>query len=320
MALDRTGEHWSQENQGYVVPWYDYYTTDNRYQEDSRTIKRTILSLNCLFVSLNAFVLLLLVRYSTKIFSTIHQLCASPNFTSSIHKGALCIATLFVITYLIAVLVYDCQSGDFQLHTANPTIHEKIKARIVSLSITVGVFIFAGTVHMGIAVYSVLTNYPYQWKIFKYRFLDIIVLWGTFTFCQQCIGVFSMPVVTFLAISPTITIFYLCLAVLILIYLIAPMAYVIHYFNRSTMGLKCVQVTLSYITYYLVTSAVTASASVIYFEVMVRGAVPHGAQGFFLSFIPPVILSLTLWLIKTKLFTNKNVPYTNTREKVTYMV
>ena len=67
--------------------------------------------------------------------------------------------------------------------------------------------------------------------------------------------------------------------------------------------------------------AVTVSASVIYLEVMTRDAVPHGAQGFFLSFIPPVVLSLTLWLIKIKLFTNnKQVPYTCIRQTITYMV
>ena len=318
LALDRTGEHWSQDNQGYVVPWYDYYTTDNRYQEDSLTIEHIIVYLNCLFVAMNGFVLLLLARYSTKILTTISQLCASPNFTSSIHKGTICTATLFVTTYLIAVLVHDCQSGDFQLPSTDPNFRDKIKARIASLCIRVGVLIFAGIVHAGIAVYSTLI--VHQRKIFKYQFLDVIVLWGTFMFCQLWIGVFSIPIVTFLTISPTITLFHLCLIVLIYIHLIAPMAYVIHYFNRSSIGLKCVQVTLSYVTYYLATSAVTVSASVIYSEVMIRGAVPHGAQGFFLSFIPPLILSLTLWLIKTKLFTNKKVPYTSIREKITYMV
>ena len=318
LALDRTGEHWSQENQGYVVPWYDYYTTDNRYQEDSLTIEHIIVYLNCLFVAMNAFVLLLLARYSTKIVITIGQLCHSPNFTSSIHKGALCTATLFVTTYLLAVLVYNCLSGDFQLRTTDPIFRDKIKARIASLCIWVGVLIFAGTVYTGIAVYSTLT--VHRWKIFKYQFLDVIVLWGTFMFCQLWIGVFSIPIVTFLAISPTITLFHLCSTVLIYIHLIAPIAYIIHYFNRSSIGLKCIQVTLSYITYYLATSAVTISASVIYFEVMIRGAVPHGAQGFFLSFIPPLILSLTLWLIKTKLFTDKRAPYASIREKITYMV
>lgn len=233
------------------------------YQEDSLTIEHIIVYLNCLFVAMNAFVLLLLARYSTKIVTTISQLCDSPNFTSSIHKGVLCTATLFVTTYLIAVLVYDCQSGDFQVHTTDPTFRDEIKARIASLCIWVGVLIFAGTVQAGIAVYSTLT--VHQWKIFKYQFLNVIVLWGNFMFYQLWIGVFSIPIVTFLAISPTITLFHFCSTVLIYIHLTALMAYVIRYFNRSSIGLKCIQVTLSYITYYLVSSAVTISASVIYF-------------------------------------------------------
>jgi hypothetical protein len=321
LALDRTGEHWSQENQGYVVPWYDYYTTDNRYQEDSLTIKHIIIYLNCFFVAMNAFVLVLLARYSTNILSTIGQLCATPNFTSSIHKGALCTATLLAIIYLTAILIYDCQSGDFQLSTTDPTFRGKIKACIASLCIRDGVLIIAGIVHAGIAVYSTVISHHQYGKIFKYQLLDAIVLWGTFMFCQLWIGVFSIPIVTYLAISPTIVLFHLCVAVLICIHLIAPMAYVIHYFNnRSRAVLKCVRVTLFYIAYYLATSAVTVSASVIYYEIMIRGAVPHGAQGFFLSFIPPVILSLTLWLIKTKLFTNKKASHTNMRQKITYMV
>ena len=306
-----------------MVPWYDYYTTDNRYQEDSLTIKHITIYLNCFFVATNAFVVLLLARYSTKMLTTIGQLCASPNFTSSVHKGALCAATLFVITYLIAVLIHDCQSGDFQLHTTDLTrvFRDKIKGRIASLCIRTGVLIFAGIVHVGTVAYFILTTHHRQ-KIFKYQFLDITVLWGTFMFCQLWMGVFSIPIVTFLAISPTITLFYLCLAVQIHAYLTVPMAYVIHYFNNKTsIGFKCVRVTLSYATYYLATLAVTVSASVIYLEVMTRGAVPHGAQGFFLSFIPPVVLSLTLWLIKIKLFTNnKQVPYTCIRQTITYMV
>ena len=321
MALDRTGKHWSQENQGYVVPWYDYYTTDNRYQEDSLTIKHIIVYLNLFFVAMNAFVVLVLSRHSTKILSTIGQLCATPNFTSSIHKGALCTATLLVILYLTVVLVYDCLSGDFQLHTTDPIFHDKIKARIASLCIRMGVLVIAGIVHAGVAVYSTLIAHRQSGNIFRYQFLDAIVLWGSFMFCQLWIGVFSIPVVIFLAISPTITLFHLCLAVLIYIHLTVPMAYMIHYFNnRSRVGLKCVRITLFYTAYYLATSAVTISASVIYCEIMVRGAVPHGAQGFFLSFIPPVILSMTLWLIKTKLFTNKKVPYTSIGQKITYIV
>ena len=321
MALDRTGEHWSQENQGYVVPWYDYYTTDNRYQEDSLTIKHIILCLNFFFVAINAFVVIVLARYSTKILSIIGQLCATPSFTSSIHKGALCTATLLVILYLTALFVYDCVSGDFQLHNTDPIFRYKIKACIASLCIRMGVLTIAGIVHAGVAVHTTLIAHCQSGKVFKYQFLNTIVLWGTFMFCQLWIGVFSIPIVTFLAISPTITLFHLCMAVLIYIHLTAPIAYMIHFFNnRSRVGLKCIRVTLFYTAYYLATSAVTISASVIYCEIMVRGAVPHGAQGFFLSFIPPVILSTILWLIKTKLFTNKKVTYTSTGQKITYMV
>ena len=318
LVLDRTGEHWSKENQGYVVPWFDYYTIDNRYQEKSQTSEYIMVCLNSLFVSMNALVLLLLVRCSTKIFITMSHLCATPNFTSSIHKGALYTATLLVITYLAAIHIHNCLSGDFQLDMGNRSIHEKIKARIVSLCVRVGVLIFAGIVHAGIAVYSILTLH--QWKIFKYRFLDIIVLWGTLMFCQQWIGVLSIPIVVFFMISPTITLFHLCMTVLIYFCLTAPIAYAIHYLNRSNLGLKCLRVTVSYITYYLVTLAVAISLSLIYYEVMTREAVPHGVQGFLLSFIPPIILSLTIWFIKTKLFTNKKIPYKNIRAKSTYMI
>ena len=304
-----------------MVPWYDYYTTDNRYQEDSLTLKRIIFYLNFFFVAMNAFVVIVLARYSTKILSTISQLCATPNFTSSIHKGALCTATLLVILYLTTVFVYDCVSGDFQLHNTDLIFHYKIKACIASLCIRMGILIIAGIVHAGVAVHTTLTAHCQSGKVFKYQFLDTIVLWGTFMFCQLCIGVFSIPIVTFLAISPTITLFHLCMAVLIYIHLTAPIAYMIHFFNnRSRVGLKCIRVTLFYTAYYLATLAVIISASVIYYEIMIRGAVPHGVQGFFLSFIPPLILSMLLWLIKTKLFTNKKVPYTSIGQKITYMV
>lgn len=309
-ALDRTRNHLSKENQGYAVLLHDYYTTDQRYLQESLMTKYTVVYLNSLFVLLNAFVLLVLVHYSTKIYTTLGQLSSTPRLTSSIHKGALCTATAFVIIYLVCILVYDCTSGDFKLDKASPAYNERIKACIVSLCVRVSVLLTTTITYIGRAVYTIMTTN--QHKIFKYKCIDVIVQWGSLMFCQLWIGVFLLPLVLYLIISPTITVFHISMVVLCYISLTMPVAYGLHQFKKNDIGLKCILNTIPYTTYYLVTLTLIINFALFYVVVMEKGAVPHGVQRLILSFIPSAILSLTIWIIKTRLFTSMNlIPHKN---------
>ena len=86
-ALERTRDHFSEENQGYAILSCDYYAIDQRYLQEYVISKHVVVYFNSLFVLLNAFVLLVLVHYGTKIYTTLGRLTSTPRFTSSIHKG-----------------------------------------------------------------------------------------------------------------------------------------------------------------------------------------------------------------------------------------
>ena len=137
---------------------------------------------------------------------------------------------------------------------------------------------------------------------------QIILLWNMFLFVQIWVGLVLLPVCIFLIIAPLQTIPILCAAIalpLLLMLFIAIMLQLIDQLQIRNWDCKMNAVVCIHSSRHMILVVLIVALTALYFNLSPGGTTLSSTEGIIFSFLPSILLSITAWGIKRKLFNIK---------------
>ena len=229
---------WSQEDQGYIARWYNYYSAESYYR--SKEIgERIRIILFVVFVLLNFIILHITITYGTKWHNLYPKNLDAEK--SSIFLAVGITSIIFNLSYLIySVFAYpaiarlgmaECTAiSDWKCRPShNSSLYQiELAAFIVRLLVIFSAIIihFVVVIKSSNETEQFTPNLCHHSKC--YRVFHVILLWNTFVFIQIWVGLISLPAFILLLIAPLQTISALCATVLIVAFIAASILYLQH--------------------------------------------------------------------------------------------
>ena len=310
---------WSQEDQGHIARWYNYYSAESYY--GSKEIGENVrIILFIVFILLN-LIILLTIKYTWNTMKCSLDNILDQGTSSKIYFAVGITSTLFNLAYLIyAVFGYPIRRFSMAECTAiiywkcspshNSSLYQvELTAFIVRMLIVIFAIITDSVVVM-IASKETEQFKPRWWHHSNecYRPVHIILLLNTFVFVQIWLGLISLPAGILLIIAPLQTISALCAAVLIIAFFAGSILYLLHYgINYPDKTHSCTIYRCGYSLWHLsfvaLTDALVIGLGLLYFNVLPQGG-SLSIRAVFISLLPTVLLSLGSWVVKTKFLTH----------------
>ena len=316
---------WSQEDQGYIARWYNYYSAEAYYRskEIGKKIRKVLL---IVFILLNLFILHITVTYGTKWYCRFYEILNDRSQkASSIHVAVGTTMTIFNFLYLTATVgmctvkhhippinIPECMA--ISQWGCSPPHDSSLYKDVLAAFITKMLVIFiAVIIDLLVAIKAPIKtpHFTASWcHSSKYsRVVWIILLWNTFVFVQIWVGLISLPACILLLITPLQTLSLLCAAVLIIGFIIASIMYMlqlgknVRHIKAYNFGTVC-----GYFLWYLILVAlnitIVFAVTYLYFNLLPQG-VHLSTRGAIFSLLPSIPLSVITWVIKRKFLSKK---------------
>ena len=317
---------WSQEDQGYIARWYNYYSAESYYR--SKEIgERIRIILFVVFVLLNFIILHITITYGTKWHNLYPKNLDAEK--SSIFLAVGITSIIFNLSYLIySVFAYpaiarlgmaECTAiSDWKCRPShNSSLYQiELAAFIVRLLVIFSAIIihFVVVIKSSNETEQFTPNLCHHSKC--YRVFHVILLWNTFVFIQIWVGLISLPAFILLLIAPLQTISALCATVLIVAFIAASILYLKHNCgtDKTCTIIRCVHfkkiiTCLNFLWHSILvvlTDALIIGLGVLYFNLLPQGG-SLSIRAVFISLLPTVLLSLGSWVVRKKFFRNQPV-------------
>ena len=339
---------WSEEDQGYIARWYNYYSAESYYR--SKEIgERIRIILFVVFVLLNFIILHITITYGTKwhnlypknLDAEKSSIFLAVGITSIIVNLSYLIYSVFAYPAIARLGMAECTAiSDWKCRPShNSSLYQiELAAFIVRLLVIFSAIIidFVVVIKSSKETEQFRPNLRHNRKC--YRVFQIILLWNTFVFIQIWVGLISLPAFILLLIAPLQTISALCAAVLIVAFIAASILYLKHNcgtdFKKIILYLKhkhnCgtdrdhdpdrtyIRMGVDFLwnlILVVLTDALIIGLGFLYFNLLPQGG-SLSIRAVFISLLPTVLLSLGSWVVRKKFFTgmkNQHEPDTETR-------
>ena len=316
---------WEQKDQGYIATWYSYYIAEACYgdEKDRQFIRLWFL---LIFFSLNILIVITNATHGRKLHSKFCKFVDDRfQLVLKIYVAAAMTMTLSNLLYLtFSVLLYiyettpnmfmaECNATAPYMDCSPPrdsNLYQDETAAFIIKIIVVSIAIIAD---MAVAVWIVKNdtengNRSYSHKIVKI-FKGFLLL-NVFVFIQLMVGLVSIPVCTFLLITPLQTIPIVCAGILYFGMVVVFFLGLLELYmwcrpkkdekneddkKTSTKTFCCNA--LLYSLMYLATVILVAALSQLYFTL----SSPQSTYAaVFFTLLPPALLSVITYMVKEK--------------------
>ena len=324
---------WDEDDQGFVSRKYDRYTAS---QDDSLQLKINNTILIC-FICNNCFLWYIILLNAGKLYFIVGNMANSPDSTShkqSLYKSVIVITVYLLVPLYIAGLSYwhtdrlypryhpPCSMEIFNECVpphSSPAYKQQVsaffsKAGILILLI-VSYFISAAVTVKNVNTAHILFRSRYC------RWMEAYILCATLLGVHICVGLAGVPILIFFIITPTYTFCYVSAFALIIIILSLPIAFLFHschptihvtchVSSRKKWSLNFLKVLIGYI----LLSTLVISFGLLYYCFLIGGASLDGTKGILFSLIPPVLVSISVFLVRKSFLGNKEWNKTDIKE------
>ena len=306
---------WEQKDQGYIATWYSYYIAEACYgdEKDRQFIRLWFL---LIFFSLNILIVITNATHGKKLHSKFCKFIDDRfQLVLKIYVAAAMTMTLGNLLYLtLSVLLYiyettpnmfmaECNATAPYMDCSPPhdsSLYQDEKNAFIIKIIVVSIAIIAD---VAVAVWIVKNengNTSYSHKIFK-GFL----LLNVFVFIQLIVGLVSIPVCTFLLITPLQTIPMVCAGILyfgmVVVFFLGLLELYMCCRSKKDEGDKktSTKTFCCYALLYLATVILVVALSQLYFTL----SSPQSTYAaVFFTLLPPALLSVITYMVKEKFF------------------
>ena len=308
---------WSQEDQGYIARWYNFYTVKGYETERFRPAIRKLLLV--IFILLNLFVLHTNITLGRKwYYNFFSSLKENSEQATRIYLTAGVTMATFNFLYLTATVVLYTKYNSPPIGRAectalaesacspphNSTLY---KDQVTSFIVKVVVILTAIIISLLVAIKTTLkSTLPTATPCSKC--LRIMLLWNYLVFVQIWTGLISLPFCVFLIISPLQTISTVCAAVLgIALIAVSVICLLqlgdvqIRTCNNKTNGKVCV-----HFSRCLLLIPLSATSFTLYMCLSPSTNELSGIKIVLYTLLPPILLSVIAWVVKRR-FLNKNM-------------
>ena len=315
---------WSQEDQGYIARWYNYYSAEAYFRSKriGENIRKVLLAI---FILLNLFILHTTVTYGTKWYCRFYEILMDKSQqASSIYLVVGTTMTIINIIYLTVTVglctakynippIYISECTAISHWGCSPSHDSSLYKDVLVAFITKMLIIFVAIITDLLVAFKAVMKNPFftasWWHSSKYsRVVQTILLWNTFVFVQIWVGLICLPACMLLLITPLQTLSVLCGILLMVAFVTAFVAYLLQFgkmchVRACSFGREC-----GYFSWNLILVALAftlASAIVILYLSLLPEGVHLSTRGVIFSLIPSIALSVTTWVIKRKFLSKK---------------
>ena len=316
---------WSQEDQGYIARWYNFYSAEAYYsnKEIGEKIRKVLL---IVFILLNLFILHVTMTYGAKWYCRFYEILNDRSQkASSIHAAVGLTTTILNFLYLTATVgirtfkhhippinIPECMA--ISQWGCSPPHDSSLYKDVLAAFITKMLVIFIAVIIDFLVAFKAEMKTPHftasWWHSGKYsRVVWIILLWNTFVFVQIWAGLVCLPACILLLITPLQTLSILCGVVLFIGFIIASIMYMlqlgkkVRHVRAYNFGRVC-----GYCSWYLIlvvlTGTLVFAVTILYFNLLPQG-VHLSTRGAIFSLLPSIPLSVVTWVIKRKFLSKK---------------
>ena len=309
---------WEQKDQGYIATWYSYYIAEACYgdEKDRRSIRLCFL---LIFLSLNILIVITNATHGKKLHSKFCKFIDDRfQLVLKIYVAAAMTMTLGNLLYLtLSVLQYinettpnmfmaECNATAPYMDCSPPhdsSLYQDEKNAFIIKIIVVSIAIIAD---VAVAVWIVKNdtengNTSYFHKIVK--FFKGFLLSNVFVFLQLMVGLVSIPVCTFLLITPLQTIPMVCAGILyfgmVVVFFLGLLELYMCCRSKKDEGDKktSTKTFCCYALLYLATVILVVALSQLYFTL----SSPQSTYAaVFFTLLPPALLSVITYMVKEK--------------------
>ena len=303
---------WEQKDQGYIARWYSYYIAEACYgdEKDRRFIRLCFL---LIFLSLNILIVITNATHGKKLHSKFCKFIDDRfQLVLKIYIAAAMTMTLGNLLYLtlsVKLYIYETTPNMFMAecnatapymdcsppHDSN--LYQDEAAAFIIKIIVVSIAIIAD---VAVAVWIVIMDT----KNADCKLLEIFkafLLSNVFVFIQIMAGLVSLPVCTFLLITPLQTIPMVCAGILyfgmVVVFFLGLLELYMCCKEKKTSKKRICCNALLYSLMYLATVILVLALSQLYFTL----SSPQSTYAaVFFTLLPPALLSVITYMVKEK--------------------
>ena len=258
----------------------------------------------------------LLLKWAPLIYTKFRKAVDQKGYRASVAKGALVLAAVLVLTYLIAVLSVYAREPALKL-TAQceeqvterdacipkdefPTIH---RTQVLSLTSSFTSLLTAMVLYSIGSIHTVKTSTVSVFNS-RYKYCEAFLLWSALTGIHIAVGLASIPLFIFTVLTPMFMIFCLSSIAIILAVLLIPTAAVFHLTQQIKEQTQSTAHTvlqiMNFIFVYLVGTGIITTLVFLYYLFLTGGASMSGVKGALYSLLPPLMISAVVFTLKRK--------------------
>ncbi len=312
-------KNWDEKDQGYVIRKYDYITVD-LYRFDHLSDISFDATLTC-FILFNALAMYLQLKYAPLMYTKLSALASHDDYSRSITKGFTVLIAILVPSYILGSTVIILRDPTFQLSSPCQPLDSSYyscvpesefatehKRQMVSLVASATLKLTATFLYVLASIYTVKTarnpGVIFQSDC-RLRWIEVYLLWSVLTAIHISIGLAGLPILIFTILMPMYLIFYVSSMIMGLGIMALPFILAFHLFNQQNeqrMGkIKLLLHSFEVIFFYLMGSGILVTLFILYYLFLTGGASMIGLKGILFSLVPPLMISVGLVIIKTKM-------------------
>ena len=309
---------WEQKDQGYIARWYSYYIAEACYgdEKDRRFIRLCFL---LIFLSLNILIVITNATHGKKLHSKFCKFIDDRfQLVLKIYIAAAMTMTLGNLLYLtLSLLLYiyettpnmfmaECNATAPYMDCSPPhdsNLYEDEAAAFIIKIIVVSIAIIAD---VAVAVRIVIMDTKNADCKLLVEIFKAFLLSNVFVFIQIMVGLVSLPVCTFLLITPLQTIPMVCAGILyfgmVVVFFLGLLELYMCCKEKKTSKKRICCNALLYSLMYLATVILVVALSQLYFTL----SSPQSTYAaVFFTLLPPALLSVITYMVKEKFLNDR---------------
>ena len=309
---------WEQKDQGYIARWYSYYIAEACYgdEKDRRFIRLCFL---LIFLSLNILIVITNATHGKKLHSKFCKFIDDRfQLVLKIYIAAAMTMTLGNLLYLtlsVKLYIYETTPNMFMAecnatapymdcsppHDSN--LYQDEAAAFIIKIIVVSIAIIAD---VAVAVWIVIMDTKNADCKLLVEIFKAFLLSNVFVFIQIMAGLVSLPVCTFLLITPLQTIPMVCAGILyfgmVVVFFLGLLELYMCCKEKKTSKKRICCNALLYSLMYLATVILVLALSQLYFTL----SSPQSTYAaVFFTLLPPALLSVITYMVKEKFLNDR---------------
>ena len=305
---------WSQEDQGYVTRWVDYYTTESYNNTDLKALSSRIeVLLLIIFIFLNLAVLMCIKRNATNAYEKLCHIIHSNS--APVYWAAAIVSVMFNSLYLLSLflihiwkqypevlfkgcLLTPCHSSSaYKRELSAFTAKATVVCLTFTMELIMAIRVVKYTNNIGLPLPKCQSHLLRCSKVKHGSCLQTVLLWQMFVSAQIWFGLIPLPFFLLSVISPLISISAISGGALTFVLMITALTHILHKCRVGCTSIEWKSVGCLCLDYTVFTGLIIAMGY-FYWFLLTGGVSLGGVKTVVLSLLPSILLSGIAWAIK----------------------